>query len=219
MVVPTRSQEQPIYDPWKDINDDGKLDILDIVLITGQYAASGTPIDKTALLLELEDRIENLNASLTELRSQLEEIEKRTLSKKGVLAIAGSEFTPDSDDSLPYFRGIPMEGKGGYFAVLHLPTGATLTNLTADLCDAQSNGAVSVLLLGFNTTSGELLTYPMAAVYTTLSETPGEVVLHDDMIANAKVDMNCLYILAASISYYSQLLSIKYVKIEYEYLP
>lgn len=40
-AIPTRSQGTLEYDPWKDINDDGKLDILDIVQISSQYGAQG----------------------------------------------------------------------------------------------------------------------------------------------------------------------------------
>jgi hypothetical protein len=42
-AIPTRSQETLEYDPWKDINDDGKLDILDLVQISSQYGAQGNP--------------------------------------------------------------------------------------------------------------------------------------------------------------------------------
>lgn len=43
MVVPTRSQTTPEYDPWADLNGDGKIDILDVVGTTGIYGASGNP--------------------------------------------------------------------------------------------------------------------------------------------------------------------------------
>jgi hypothetical protein len=60
MVAPTRSQTNPEYDPWKDVNDDGKIDILDITSLTGIYGAQGTPINKTELLLDLESRVNTL---------------------------------------------------------------------------------------------------------------------------------------------------------------
>lgn len=64
MVVPTRSASTQSdglqYDPWKDINDDGKLDILDVVQITSQYGAQGTPINKTQMLLDLQNRVKVL---------------------------------------------------------------------------------------------------------------------------------------------------------------
>lgn len=40
MAATTRSQE---YDPWADLNGDGKIDILDVVGTTGIYGASGDP--------------------------------------------------------------------------------------------------------------------------------------------------------------------------------
>lgn len=43
MVIPTKSQETGEYDPWSDINGDGKIDILDVVSMTRIYATSGDP--------------------------------------------------------------------------------------------------------------------------------------------------------------------------------
>lgn len=48
------------YDPWVDINDDGIIDIFDIVTLAVRYGATGTPINKTALLLDLLARVEAL---------------------------------------------------------------------------------------------------------------------------------------------------------------
>jgi len=38
MIATTRSQE---YNPWSDINGDGKIDILDVVKVTGIYGTTG----------------------------------------------------------------------------------------------------------------------------------------------------------------------------------
>jgi hypothetical protein len=52
------------YDPWTDINDDGVIDGQDAVMLIDAIPSSGTPINKTALLLELQARVDSLNASL-----------------------------------------------------------------------------------------------------------------------------------------------------------
>jgi hypothetical protein len=61
MIVPTRSastQNDGLqYDPWKDTNDDGKIDIFDIVALTSIYGKTGTPINKTQMLLDLQNRV------------------------------------------------------------------------------------------------------------------------------------------------------------------
>jgi hypothetical protein len=60
------------YDPWCDLDDDGDIDIFDIVKMAGAYGTTGTPINKTALLLELEERIDTLNATVLELQLQMQ---------------------------------------------------------------------------------------------------------------------------------------------------
>ena len=58
-VIPTRSQTESVYDPWYDLNDDGIIDILDVVLVTNKYGTTGTPINKTELLLNLTAKMES----------------------------------------------------------------------------------------------------------------------------------------------------------------
>jgi len=60
MILPTRSSPAGEYDPWLDINDDGTINILDVANVASAYGTSGTPINKTALLLELQSRVEAL---------------------------------------------------------------------------------------------------------------------------------------------------------------
>jgi len=60
------------YDPWVDWNDDGCIDIYDKVAVGARFGSEGTPINKAALLLELQDRVDSLNASLLDLEAYLE---------------------------------------------------------------------------------------------------------------------------------------------------
>ena len=57
------------YDPWRDLNDDGVINIYDVVMVTGIYGSTGTPINKTALLLDLLSRLDSLNSTVTELET------------------------------------------------------------------------------------------------------------------------------------------------------
>ena len=56
------------YDPWIDLDDDGDIDIFDIVQMAGAYGTTGTPINKTELLLELAARLDLLNATVMALQ-------------------------------------------------------------------------------------------------------------------------------------------------------
>ena len=49
VLVGVTAQTNP-YDPWADLDDDGDIDIYDIVDIAGRYGTSGIPMNKTTLL-------------------------------------------------------------------------------------------------------------------------------------------------------------------------
>jgi len=78
-TVPTSSSSTiGEYDPWRDINDDGVINILDVVEITTRYATTGLPVNKTALLYNVNatltsllERIASINASLLTLLSSV----------------------------------------------------------------------------------------------------------------------------------------------------
>ncbi len=78
MAIPIKSQvgttSSNEYDPWIDTNDDGIIDIFDIAALALAFGAEGTPINKTALILELQSRVDSLNASLIDLMNQLDNI-------------------------------------------------------------------------------------------------------------------------------------------------
>ena len=60
MILPTQSSPDNGYDPWADLNDDGVINILDISNVALRFGTSGEAINKTALLLELQSRVEAL---------------------------------------------------------------------------------------------------------------------------------------------------------------
>jgi len=69
----------PVYDPWIDLNDDGVIDGQDFQMVKGSIPSLGEPINKTALLYNVNDtltallsRIDSLNASLLDLEAYFE---------------------------------------------------------------------------------------------------------------------------------------------------
>jgi len=205
-VVISRSADwEPLcsYDPWVDFNDDGIIDVFDKVAVGCSFGSEGTPINKTAFLLELQDRVEAVETRIP---------------KKGYLSVSPEAFTPE-EDTMPYWKSWRTLRGDGFFATsLQLPHGATLTNMTVYLTDMVTDGNVAVYLSGYNLTKGQSLTIFMASVETSLEGTPGDIVLYDDTIHDAQIDnQNCTYMLGVSFDYNSPFLSIDGVLIEYEY--
>lgn len=75
IAIPTMSSPGLEYDHWYDINDDGSLDMADISLLIDNFMASGTAINKTALLLELQERLDALNASILLLENDVDSLQ------------------------------------------------------------------------------------------------------------------------------------------------
>lgn len=65
-----------VYSPWADLNDNGEIEIFDIVWLATRYGETGTPVNKTALLYYigdtfamLLDKIDSLNSTVIEQRT------------------------------------------------------------------------------------------------------------------------------------------------------
>lgn len=82
----TTSQSE--YDPWRDLNGDGTIDLFDCVLLAQVVGTSGAPINTTALLLELEARLDLLNATVMSI------LENQTF---GSLNIVSDSFAGTTD--------------------------------------------------------------------------------------------------------------------------
>lgn len=66
MIIPTNSASTRPYDAWLDYNDDGQIGPYDLAQLIAHYGSEGTPINKTELLLELQSKIDYLNATIIE---------------------------------------------------------------------------------------------------------------------------------------------------------
>jgi hypothetical protein len=67
IVIPTRSSPGPgEYNPWADINGDGTVDIYDAILLANSFETSGTPINKTETLADLQLRVDRIEQFLNQ---------------------------------------------------------------------------------------------------------------------------------------------------------
>jgi len=80
LAIPTRSNPTiGEYDPWADFNDDGTIDMYDVGYTARLYGAAGTAINKTELLLQLQDRIIGLEDMVLQLQANSTALEDMVL--------------------------------------------------------------------------------------------------------------------------------------------
>jgi S1-C subfamily serine protease len=111
IILPSRSSPSPNeYNPWVDVNDDGIINIVDITEVARLFGTTGTSINKTALLLELQSQIQNLEAKVQALEvggetlSQIyESVKDSVVMIKGTISggtVQGSGFVYDFNGSM-----------------------------------------------------------------------------------------------------------------------
>lgn len=86
------TSSQPSYDPWLDTNDDGRIDMRDIGDLARIFGTSGTPINKTELLLELLTRIDALEARVATLDTDVAGIKAEIDVMKADIATLGADL-------------------------------------------------------------------------------------------------------------------------------
>ena len=114
-AVPISANEQQTstgeYDPWLDSDHNGIIDIFDIVRLCNIYGTTGTPINTTQLLLDL-------NASLTDLQNQinaLADLESRCRIipngdfEKGIAMMAENDIIDWNYELVVHKGNLPIE--------------------------------------------------------------------------------------------------------------
>jgi len=225
-IIPIRSQTTPEYDPWKDINDDGFIGIDDIASVAKNFGASGTPINKTELLLELQSKVESLNASVLQLLSEvaslqtelaeLQSIVETRVPKKGYISVPAAAFVPYNNtfnvrtlDRLLNYENVTVS----FFGSIQLPHGAIVKSVTFYWYDVGEEDLM-FRLVRYRQGMGNI----MVQVFS--SGSPGWGSTSTNSITFPTVDNNLYaYYLCVSIpaSYSHTDYRFNYAVIEYEY--
>jgi hypothetical protein len=120
------------YSPWGDLDDDGAINIYDIVWLAGRYGTTGTPMNKTALT-ELEARVEALETRIPQI---------------GYISVPPAAFVP-FDSSRLVLTGNYLANYEGTITALYgavqLPHGAMVTNMTVYWRDISTQAVMTSL--------------------------------------------------------------------------
>lgn len=177
------------YDPWLDLNDDGKIDIFDVVMVANSYGSSGKPFNKTAALLELQAKVSVLEATIS-----------ARLPPVDFLAIPAAAFTSEGESpenqkrsNLGYAIHMLEEdyipSYGDFYAPVQLPSGVTITRLTSYWWDFGPNLVACELWRKLYGVPKEL----MATVHSPLASGPGYGVTSNFTINHATIDNQYQY--------------------------
>jgi hypothetical protein len=225
-VKPIGSQTTFQYDPWADLNDDGIIDIFDLVNLANKYGTTGDPVNKTALLYnvnatltELLSRIDQLNATLTELQSKVSKLETLLPPKK--IRILPIDLSP-IDNGQQYDK-IPsgMLGGGTFYASIMLPNGAIVKNMSAVVYDGLSGSYQIKMELVRMQKAPPKVPYSvntLASIIFSDPGAPGVLVKFDDTIDYPIIDNeNYAYYIEVWFEVYNTNYELRWIEIEYEY--
>lgn len=130
------------YSPWGDLNDDGIINIFDIVWLASRYGTTGTPLNVTELLLEMQATIDELNATVNSLEQRVAHLEgeKRLIVQADIqdTSTLGKQVTityPSPFAMAPYVSAsvyIKTDAHAGKMAFIQTKMVAT-THFTLDL--------------------------------------------------------------------------------------
>ena len=145
------------YDPWLDLNDDGKIDIFDVVMVAMAYGSSGKPYNKTAALIELQAKVSVLEATISARLPQVDflSIPAAAFASEGESPInqkrynLGSSIYMLEEDYIPSY--------GDFYAPVQLPSGVTITRLTSYWWDNGPNLVACELWRRYQIAPKELL--------------------------------------------------------------
>jgi len=191
------------------VNDDGIIDIVDIVSLAIRFGEEGTPINKTELLLELQDRIDSLNLTL-----------ETRVPQKGNISVSATEFTPQSQEHnytkwINALVNVNTNEYTSFYADVQLPHGATLTNVTFYWYDYGTDFIMCGLAR-----CNEFHTQYIARADSPSTEAPGNSFSYDDILNYATVDNNnYAYVLHVNLPWEFNTYRFKLARIEWEYLP
>ena len=143
LIVPSLSVSSVhSYDPLLDVNDDGVINIVDLSKVAAAFGKSGTPINKTALLLGAGANVYRFNSTYDDTQvttTSTDYVDMQymsvsiTIQNTSVIVIMFSAEATIGDAGQGIFVGASVGGTDAVpsYAVLATPSSDTLYNANA----------------------------------------------------------------------------------------
>jgi hypothetical protein len=201
-VLPISSQDAGDYDPWYDVNDDGTIDMRDIGGIARKFGTSGTSINKTALLLELQQNLTVLRQEMIALQQWVGRevldmiyefnvtIEVR-LPQREVISIPAAAFVPEATAATGLgqvwqnqLRNYNADLIATFYAPVQLPHGVNITRFYGLWYDNSSRSVEMGLYICNSTSHSWRISY----LESPLKGCPGVGLSHTNEILERIID-------------------------------
>jgi hypothetical protein len=177
-IIPVGSQGVREYNPWYDVNDDGKIDLKDYMGVGFKFGteAEGTPINKTALLIEVNatyaqllSRIDLLNESLEDalrLQARFDSLNASVLELQSINGVLNETVTSLQEQlAALQAQTLAMQTTLLELESVNINLNATVAALLTRMSTLEANYSVSNLKLAPNA-------IPFASAYSnTVSQT------------------------------------------------
>jgi hypothetical protein len=131
-------QQYEAYDPWMDIDDNGIINMIDLYEVALRFGSTGTAINKTDLLLQLLSRLDELNATVIEQQTIINNLNQAVAYLNETVTILNGTGlgAPDYDSG---WRDLPLIGG------LHLTHNLNTTDVVVYLIGKYYSNDIAVV--------------------------------------------------------------------------
>jgi hypothetical protein len=114
-----------------DLNDDGEINIFDVVMIAMAYGSSGKPFNKTAALLELQTKVSVIEATISARLPQVDflSIPAAAFTSEGEPPLNGERY--NVGNALHMLEDDYWPSWADFYAPVQLPSGVTITRFSS----------------------------------------------------------------------------------------
>ncbi len=162
-ILPISGESARDYDPWFDVNDDGKIDMRDIAEVARRFGSEGDPINKTEVFIQIQEELDSLNESVSAVNNSVVMVNETMNARMpihGCISVPASAFVSCENwqPVMTYEELWSIDVQSYFVGSVQLPDGVTVKSVTIYWYDIMKF-EVLCRLLRYNQTHKEEMAY------------------------------------------------------------